>query len=152
MGTVKSKAAKIWNKVGIGLGVGLIIFSIIIQTFPTKNRGPLTGYYHCNNIHYYHIDDTFDQGNGHWYEYIGDDWAPVMSSDIPDEMQQNPGDFYTTRTWDSSTQTKDFETSDACRAYEKEADRWENKDSDSDYDWDSNDSWDSGGSDFDSDW
>ena len=67
-----------------------------------------------------------------------------------------PEDFYYTPVWDAETQLTDFEDSPLYQQIVQtepgETEAQSRSDSDSDFNWDSNDSWDSGDTDWDSDW
>ena len=114
-----------------------------------------TGYYHYNDVYYYHLYDAADDG---WYGYGADDgWYPLDVSDVPEELQHSvqANDFYYTPTWDSSTQVTDFTDTAYYSDYaqsqsSKDSDSWNNNDND--WSWSSSDSWDSGSTDWDSDW
>lgn len=103
------------------------------------------GYYQLGDITYYHLASDFSEG---WYSYQDDEWSSVEY--LPEEFNHPSTieDFYFTPEWDSRTQFTDF-TDTALYASDK--DNWSSS-SNSSYDWDSNDSWDSGGSDWGSDW
>lgn len=144
-------------KDGLLLGAaGAIIIASLVSQCANKikqSNSPATGYFQCNNAYYYHISDNYDDYNGHWYEYVDDDWVPLEHDELPGELQSGAADdFYTTSTWDPSVQAKDFDRSDAKAAYDSNADAFSDDSSDDDYDWGSDDSWDSGDSNFDSDW
>ncbi len=113
------------------------------------------GYYQYDDITYYHLESDRDDG---WYYYDTSDtsWYESDETDVPDDLKHSAlaVDFYYTPTWDSETQITDFTDTTYYSNYvdsQKKESSWDDDDDD-DYNWDSNDSWDSGGSDWDSDW
>ena len=107
------------------------------------------GYYKVEDTDYYFLPSAY--GGWYYFDNSSDDWSPVGKSDLPADLQHfnTSQNFWYTPTWDSSTQTKDFESSSYYAEYE---DKTTSHSNDSDSSWDSNDTWDSGGTDWDSDW
>lgn len=150
----------------------------VAQSKPKADKGHDTpkGYYKYDNKFYYHMYD----GETGWYAYddSNDSWSFESLENVPDSLKSSVGAefFYYTPDWDSETQMTDFEDTQLyinhssreddvqknIQAKEKEREKEKEKQSissgkhssnnDSNYDWDSNDSWDSGGTDWDSDW
>lgn len=122
------------------------------------------GYYKYDDKVYYCLNES--QYSFYEYDEDDDDWRSVSSSSLPVELQHASlaGDFYYTPVWDSQTQISDFEDtpmyqdqiekeSEAAERAAQAAEREQySSNNDNDYNWDSNDSWDSGGTDWDSDW
>lgn len=110
-----------------------------------------SGYYRCDSGFYYHLTGIYDDD---WYYYSDDTWQSLDYGSLPESLQRpsTARDFYYTPTWDAETQLTDFEDSDAYREAVQNASGETQSDSDSDFNWDSNDSWDSGDTDWDSDW
>lgn len=114
-----------------------IIGLIIVQ--PVHN--------YCKIDYYQYNDDIYVNSRYEWYEYNGYDYYKVDKSDIPADMLNNKslyGFDCSDSKWDNNI-TK-FEDS----GYYDE--HYGSSDSDSDYDWNSDDSWDSNDTDWDSDW
>ena len=98
------------------------------------------GYYKYDNDVYYYISDD-------WYMY-DDGWHEVSSTAPgPATISENFDEYYVSDTWNSSIETTDWDNTSYYDRYHSSSD-----DNDSDYDWGSDDSWDSGGTDWDSDW
>ncbi len=113
-------------------GILAVIFSIIIT--PIQNRH--NGYYLYNNSYYYDYQDN-------WY-YYDDDWYVVPNSDnAPSVIRSSYDDYYVSGSWNNSIDATNWDNTSYYNEYHS---------SSSDYDWDSNDSWDSGGTDWGSDW
>ena len=121
--------------------VGAFIFSIIIT--PIKNRH--NGYYQYGDAILYNCQDD-------WFYWDDNDWSRIGDyqgpKEIAAEIEQNYDEYYLSRDWDSSYYVGDWDDSSYYDQYHSSSD----SDSDSDYDWSSDDSWDSGGTDWDSDW
>ena len=93
-----------------------------------------------------------------WYYFDDDTWQSVDYAALPEQLQ-HPSvaqDFYYTPVWDAETQLTDFEDTPLYQQIVQtepgETEAQTRSDSDSDFNWDSNDSWDSGDTDWDSDW
>ncbi len=114
-----------------------------------------SGYYHCNSGYYYHLTGIYDDD---WYYFDDDTWQSVDYAALPEQLQHPSAaqDFYYTPVWDAETQLTDFEDSPLYQQIVQtepgETEAQTRSDSDSDFNWDSNDSWDSGDTDWDSDW
>ncbi|WP_035766734.1 zinc ribbon domain-containing protein [Butyrivibrio sp. NC2002] len=114
------------------IGILSVILSFIIA--PIQNRH--NGYYLYNGSYYYDYQDN-------WYVF-DDDWYEVpLSDNAPSVISTNYDDYYVSDSWNSSIATTDWNNTSYYENFQS---------SDSDYDWDSNDSWDSNGTDWDSDW
>lgn len=112
---------------------------------------PTTGYYQYNGNTYY--SQNYD-----WYLYdsYGDSWYPIYSVD--DELQSNPGSYYTSYSYDEDYGVSSFADSEYysysydSQDYGSDSGSWSwSWDWDDDDDWDSSDDWD-WDSDWDSDW
>ena len=120
----------------------IIIISIIILMsglfFFAVKGSRSRGYYNYDDTYYYY------QG-GDWYIY-NSGWE--RASDVPDELEDNSKDYYSSYSYDSNYGTSDFsETSYYYEPSSSSSDDWDSGSS-----WDSSDSWDSGGTDWGSDW
>ncbi len=138
-----------------------VLFFIIAIVMNQDVDPSANGYYDYQGMNYYHI---YSSGVSEWYYYDEDDTDWYRTYEVPQDLEhgKTSKDFYYTPTWDASTQITDFTSSSAYASYQvreqrrrdeensRRDDHWDNDDSG--YDWDSNDSWDSGGSDWDSDW
>ena len=114
-----------------------------------------SGYYHCGSGYYYHLTGIYDDD---WYYFDDDTWQSVDYAALPEQLQHPSAaqDFYYTPVWDAETQLTDFEDTPLYQQIVQtepgETEAQTRSDSDSDFNWDSNDSWDSGDTDWDSDW
>ena len=119
----------------------IVVVIIMISVFVSSLReNRHRGYYSYDNDIYYYISDD-------WYVY-DDGWREVSSTAPgPATISENYDEYYVSDTWDSSMGTTDWDESSYYDRYHSS-----NDDNDSDYDWGSDDSWDSGGTDWDSDW
>ncbi len=119
--------------------VGALIFSIVI--IPIKNRH--NGYYQYGDTILYNCQDDWFYWDDNDWSRIGDYYGP---KEIAAEIEQNYDEYYLSKDWNSSYYVGDWDDSSYYDQYHSSSD------SDSDYDWSSDDSWDSGGTDWDSDW
>ena len=113
--------------VSLVIVIALLAFFFIYSSLHTPNRG----YYYYDDSYYY-----WDSGAWYLYDMYLDDWYPAEADAALDEYY---GDYWVGDDYQDGYGVSDFS-------------HWDNPYSDSDDDWDSNDSWDSGFTDWDSDW
>lgn len=122
-----------------------VLASFLVTFIVTPIRNRHNGYYqYGETILYNYQDDWFYWDNNDWQRL--DDYAEAK--EITDEINQNYDEYYMSREWDSSYPAGNWDNSEYYDQYHSSSD----SDSNSDYDWGSDDSWDSGGTDWDSDW
>ena len=131
------------RRFGIGTVIVILAIAFNLYSFARPSLPSNNGYYQYRGDTYYRYDMD-------WYIYDHfSGWRDVESYGytIPDEVYNadRNSEYYRGSSWDSSLNTTDWNNSE----YHE---RYETSDSDSAYDWDSNDSWDSGNTDWDSDW
>ena len=110
------------------------------------------GYYQYNDNYYYNYHDD-------WYLYNNDvgSWYPIYT--IDDELTENPGDYYSSYSYDDDYGVESFsdsgyyESASGSSSYSSDWDSGSDSDWDSGWDWDDDDDWDSSSDwDWDSDW